>query len=167
MIIRDRLTQWQQNVAARGWALVALRLLVGYGFAAHGLAKLSRGVDPFAGVLAAMGVPAPGPMAWLTTLIELGGGILMMAGAYVVPLTVPFSIIMLTAMFGVHFQYGFSSVKLKAITPTGAEFGPTGYEINLLYLVAMSALVLAGPSALSFDRWRASRKRGGVAVVAA
>ncbi|MGN6731530.1 MAG: hypothetical protein ACTHMB_06085 [Candidatus Binatia bacterium] len=43
-------------------------------------------------------------------------------------------IITLVAMFTVHFQYGFSSIVLKRVTASGAEFGPIGYELNLLYI---------------------------------
>jgi len=37
----------------------ALRLIVGYGFMAHGFSKLSKGPDAFAAILQAMGVPGP------------------------------------------------------------------------------------------------------------
>lgn len=32
------------------WALLPLRLIIGYGFMAHGFAKLSRGPEGFAGI---------------------------------------------------------------------------------------------------------------------
>ena len=38
----------------------------------------------------------------------------------------------LVAIFTVHLPYGFSSIKLMAVTPAGAQFGPVGYECNLL-----------------------------------
>jgi putative oxidoreductase len=78
----------------------------------------------------------------------------------VVPLTLPLSIVMLTAMFGVHFQYGFSSVRLKAVTAPGAEFGPIGYEVHLLYVAGLVTMALAGSGRLSIDRFLASRKQG-------
>jgi putative oxidoreductase len=58
------------------WTPVPLRMIVGYGFMQHGLAKLSKGPDAFAAILQAMGVPSPHLMAWLTILIELLGGLL-------------------------------------------------------------------------------------------
>jgi putative oxidoreductase len=61
-------------------------------------------------------------------------------GLFVAPLSVPLALVMLTAMVLVHLPYGFSSVRLKAIGATGAEFGPVGYELNLLYLAALVAL---------------------------
>ena len=142
------------------WALVPLRLVVGFGFAAHGYAKLARGPESFAAILSAIGVPAPHPAAWVTIVVELLGGIAMMAGAGVVVLTPLLAAIMVTALFSVHLRYGFSSIRLKAITDMGAEFGPIGYELNLLYLAALATLAASGPSALSIDRWLARRIRG-------
>jgi putative oxidoreductase len=142
------------------WELVALRLMVGFGFAFHGYAKLDRGPDHFGAILAAMGIPAPTFTAWVTALVELAGGIALMVGAFVAIVSVPLAVIMATALFGVHLQYGFSSVRLKAFGPAGAEFGPIGYELNLLYIVALVALATGGASRLSFDRWRARRKGG-------
>lgn len=148
------------RVVAKGWAVLPLRPMIGFGFAAHGYAKLSRGPDGFATILTAIGVPQPHLMAWATSLLELAGGICVMAGAFVVPFTLPLSIVMLTAMFGVHFQYGFSSVRLKAVTASGAEFGPVGYEINLLYVAGLVTLALAGSGRLSIDGFLESRKQG-------
>ena len=134
-------------------------MLVGYGFAAHGYAKLARGPAAFADILAAIGVPGALPTAWITSLLELFGGIAIMLGAAVLPLAVPFAIIMLTAMFGVHARYGFSSVKLKSVSATGAVFGPVGYEVNLLYITALIALALRRSTPLSVDRWIENRRR--------
>src|SRR5690348_15231382 len=132
----------QATLSAGGWTLLPLRVLIGFGFAAHGYAKLSRGPANFAGILGAIGVPHPLFMAWFTSLVELFGGIAMIVGACVLALTLPLTIVMLTAMFSVHLQYGFSSVRLKAITPSGAQFGPIGIEMNLLYIVGLLTLAL-------------------------
>lgn len=142
----------------RGFAILVLRLLVGFGFAAHGWAKLERGPDQFALTLAAMGMVAPSAMSWLVTLGELSGGVLLMAGAFVAPLCAPFAVIMLTAMFGVHLPYGFSAIKLRAITAAGAQFGPAGYELNLLYLAALLVLAVSPRGPLSIDAWLDKRR---------
>ncbi|HSS01923.1 MAG TPA: DoxX family protein [Kofleriaceae bacterium] len=156
--IRNWMITYQRHLAAEPWALMPLRLLVGFGLAAHGYAKLTRGVSFFAATLAAMDIPAPTTTAWLTTLLELVGGIAILLGAYVAPLALPFIAIMLTAMLGVHLPYGFSSIKLKAITAAGPEFGPPGIEINLLYIAALLALACSRPTPWSIDRAR-RRKR--------
>ena len=142
----------------KGWALLPLRLLIGFGFAAHGYAKLSRGPESFGAVLASIGVPQPQLMAWATSLLEFLGGMSLMAGAFVVPLSLPLALVMLTAMLTVHLPYGFSSVRLQAVTASGAEFGPVGYEVNLLYIAGLLALVLGGPGRLSVDRWLRERR---------
>ena len=98
--------------------------------------------------------------AWATVVVELLGGVAMMAGVGVVVVTPLLAAIMVTALFGVHLRYGFSSIRLKAITDMGAEFGPIGYELNLLYLAALATLAASGPSALSVDRWLARRSGG-------
>jgi putative oxidoreductase len=144
--------------AKNGWALLPLRLVVGFGFAAHGYAKLARGPESFAAILHVMGIPAPGLMAWATSLLELLGGISLMLGAYVLPLSLPLSAVMVTAIFGVHFRYGFSSIRLQALSASGAVFGPVGYELNLLYVAALLVLALSGPSPVSVDRWLYNRR---------
>lgn len=147
----------QKSLSEKGWALLPLRLMLGFGFAAHGYAKLSRGPENSATILAALRVPQPHVMAWVTSLLEFAGGISLMAGAFVLPLSFPLAIVMLTAMFSVHWQYGFSSIRLKAVTASGAEFGPIGYEMNLLYLVGLLTLALGGSGKLSVDRFLAKR----------
>jgi len=133
--------------------LLPLRIVIGFGFAAHGYAKLSRGPSNFGMILDALGVPMPNLLAWATAVIELLGGFSIMIGACLVPVSLLLGLIMLTAMYKVHLQYGFSSIRLKSITTSGAEFGPIGYEINLLYVVGLITLVLSGPSRLSLDYW--------------
>ena len=149
----------QEANRAGQWALVPLRLMIGFGFSAHGYAKLSRGPDDFAAILASIGVPQPHLMAWVTSLLELVGGVSVMAGALVVPLALPLAVVMLTAMFTVHFRYGFSSVRLKEVTASGAEFGPIGYEMNLLYIAGLVTLALGGAGRFSIDGFRRMRDR--------
>lgn len=141
------------------WTLLPLRLVIGFGFAAHGYAKLARGPESFAAIIAAMGIPAPGLVAWSTSLLELLGGGFLILGAAVVPLSLPLGAVMLTAMFGVHFRYGFSSIRLLGLSASGATFGPVGYELNLVYLAGLLTLALSGPGPLSIDQWLVTRRR--------
>ena len=141
------------------WAALPLRLIIGFGFMAHGYAKLSRGPAGFADILHTIGVPAPSLMAWATALIEFFGGLAIIIGALVAIVSIPLIIIMLVAMFTVHLPNGFSSITLKGMTEHGAEFGPPGYEVNLLYIGGLLALILGGAGALSIDRWLTRRSR--------
>lgn len=144
--------------SAARWAPIPLRLIVGYGFMAHGFAKLFRGPDAFAIILQSIGVPAPHLMAWVTILTELFGGLAVILGAFVTLVSLPMAFLLLVAIFTVHLPYGFSSIRLKAVTPAGAQFGPVGYECNLIYLACLAALVLGGPGPLAIDglikKWR-------------
>jgi putative oxidoreductase len=142
------------------WTPIPLRLIVGYGFMAHGFAKLSKGPEAFATILQAIGVPGPHFMAWATILIELLGGLAVMLGAFVALVSIPMAAVLLVAMFTVHLPYGFSSIKLLAVTASGAQFGPPGYETNLLYLVCLAALVLGGSGPMAIDSLIAKRRNG-------
>jgi putative oxidoreductase len=137
--------------AADRWPLIPLRLIVGYGFMEHGFAKLAKGPDAFANILQAMGVPEPHFMAWSTVLVEILGGLAVILGAFVTLASLPMAAVLLVAMFTVHLPYGFSSIKIKAVTAAGAQFGPPGYEVSLLYLACLAALVLGGPGPLAID----------------
>ena len=96
-------------------------------------------------------VPAPHLMAWLTILTELLGGVAVFLGAFVTLVSLPMAVVLLVAIFTVHLPYGFSSIKLVAVTPAGARFGPVGYETNLLYLAALVCLLLGGSGPLAID----------------
>ena len=133
------------------WAPIPLRLIVGYGFAAHGYAKLLKGPDNFVAIVHAIGVPAPFIMAWATIILELLCGVAVLVGAFVPPVSVPMAAILLVAIFTVHVPFGFTSIKLMAVTASGPQFGPPGYECDLLYLACLAALVLAGSGPWSLD----------------
>ena len=133
------------------WAPVPLRLIVGYGFMAHGYAKIANGPDHFFAILQALGVPAPQLMGWATILVELVGGLAVLAGAFVILASLPMAVTLLVAMFTVHLPYGFSSIKLQAVTAAGPQFGPPGYELDLVYLACLAALILGGSGPLSVD----------------
>jgi putative oxidoreductase len=142
------------------WAAIPLRLIVGYGFMAHGYAKLMKGSGQFAGVLHALGVPAPQLMAWATIVVELVGGLAVLIGALVPFVSVPMAGVLLVAMGKVHLAYGFSSIKLLSVTEAGPQFGRPGYEVNLLYLACLATLVVGGSGPWAIDGLIGSRRPG-------
>ena len=146
-------TPWRQ------WAPLPLRLIIGYGFMAHGWAKLSRGPAGFAKLLEQIGAPLPEATAWVSTLIEFLGGLAILAGAFVAAVSIPLIVLMLVAMFTVHLRYGFSAINTIGLTADGPQFGPPGYEVNLLYIAGLLALILGGAGYFSMDRL-CSRRRG-------
>ena len=141
------------------WAPIPLRLIVGYGFMQHGFAKLSRGPDAFAAILHTMGVPAPHFMAWFTIVTELIGGLAVVLGAFVPLVSLPMAVVLFVAMLTVHLPYGFSSIKLLSVMSGRAQFGPPGYELDLLYLACLAALVLGGSGPMAIDHYLGKKWR--------
>jgi len=139
------------TASAQPVALLLLRLVIGFGFVAHGYAKLHRGPEKFGALLAYLGVPFPDFTAWFVTIVELTGGLALMIGAFVLVLSVPLIILHLVAMSTIHIHYGFSSVNTIGLTPNGPLFGPPGFEISLLYIGGILVLAAFGPGALSVD----------------
>jgi putative oxidoreductase len=140
------------------WAPIPLHLIIGYGFMAHGWAKWSRGPEGLGKLLQQIGAPLPEFTAWVVTLLELFGGLAILAGAFVAVVSVPLVMSLLVATFTVQARYGFSSVNTIGLTAAGPVFGPPGYEVNLLYIAGLLVLVLGGPGPLSVDRWLARRR---------
>ncbi|HKF67140.1 MAG TPA: DoxX family protein [Vicinamibacterales bacterium] len=136
------------------YAAIPLRLIVGYGFLAHGLAKWHNGPDAFAAILHSIGVPAPQLTAWLTIATELLSGLAFLIGAFVSLVSIPSIILLAVAIFTVHLPYGFSSIKLLGVSNGRAQFGPPGYECDLLYIASIVVLWLIGPTPWSVDNYR-------------
>src|SRR5258706_14176497 len=135
------------------WAPLPLRLIVGCGFMEHGFAKLSRGPEAFTAIMHTMGEPAPHLMAWRTILTELIGGLAVLLGAFVPLVSLPMAAVLFVAMLTVHLPYGFSSIKLLSVTSGRARFGPPGYELDLLYLACLAALVFGGSGPMTIDNY--------------
>jgi putative oxidoreductase len=92
------------------WGLLPLRLIVGYGFLAHGMAKWHRGPENFAKLVHLIGTPSPVVTAWLVTAVEVFGGLAIIVGAFVVIASIPLAVSMVVAMSTIHVHYGFSAV---------------------------------------------------------
>src|SRR5262245_22628950 len=155
---RDSSSALSRRFPIAHWAPIPLRLIVGVGFMPHGFAKLSKGPDTFAAILQVLALPEPHFMAWVTIVTELLGGLAIILGAFVSLVSLPMAALLLVAIFTVHLPYGFSSIKLMAVTATGAQFGPPGYECDLLYLACLVALALGGSGPMAMDgllrKWR-------------
>lgn len=142
------------------YAAIPLRLIVGYGFLAHGFAKWLKGPEVFAGILHATRVPLPHLMAWVTIATEIVAGTAFLIGAFVPLASIPAIILLVVAIFTVHLPYGFSSIKLLSVNNGRAQFGPPGYECDLLYIACIVALALIGPTPWSVDKYRSHLTMG-------
>ena len=143
------------------WAPLLLRGITGFGFMAHGLAKLNRGPDNFTHILTALGAPFPALLSWATILLEIFGGAAFILGALITLVGIPSLVVLLVAIFTVHLPNGFSSIKLQSVDAMGAHFGQPGYETDLLYVACILALMLCGAGPLSIDGLIARYARNG------
>ena len=143
----------------RQWAPLPLRLVIGYGFVAHGWAKLSRGPAGFARLLEQIGAPLPEATAWVSTLIEVLGGLAIFAGAFVAAVSVPLIVIMLVAMFTVHLRYGFSAINHHRVDSRRTAVRPARIR-GQSSLYRHPARADAGRRRPFFDRQTARTKKG-------
>ncbi|MGB7363543.1 MAG: DoxX family protein [Rhodococcus sp. (in: high G+C Gram-positive bacteria)] len=121
-------------------APLALRVGVGIVFLVHGLSKLENGpATAFSGMLTGLSVPAPTLFAWLVTIAELVGGIMLIAGLLTRLVTLPLIATMIGAIFLVKIDVGI-------IADMGA-----GAELDIALLAGLVALLVMGPGRLSID----------------
>jgi putative oxidoreductase len=124
------------------YGLAILRIVLGIAMLVHGWSKLSGGVDNVAGFFGGMlGIPAPGLMAWVVTIVELGGGILLVVG-------------FLTQIAGLLIALDMLGAILFAYLLRGAPFienGQISWEKEAVFAAAALCLALSGPGAWSVD----------------
>lgn len=141
----------------RSYAPLPLRLVAGFGFLYHGWPKLfsSSGHQEFVGMLEGIGIPAPGLMSWVVGLVEVGGGLAFILGAFTAIAGALLAVDMLVAIIMVHLPAGYNFMNITGMGEQGPEFGMPGYEVPLLYLAVAVSLALSGPGALAIESlWR-------------
>lgn len=119
------------------FAPLFLRVAAGSVFAVHGWQKFVGGVPGVASFLGGLGFPAPEVFAVLLIAAELGGGILLILGAYTHWVAKVLAFVALVALVTVHLKNGFA--------------GPGGYEFILLLLAACVSLMITGAGKWSVD----------------
>jgi len=142
-------------------ASLSLRLALGMLIFAQGMGKFGwfggqgglKGLEEFLRVL---GYDARTPLAWLLTSVEIGSGVLLMAGA-LTPLAAAGAIgIAVNLTFGLTWSAGYAD--------TG------GYGFALLLAAMATAVVFLGPGRFSVDRlihwrWPMSGMKAGTAAL--
>ena len=125
-------------------AFLVVRIVIGLGLAAHGAQKLfgwfgGYGLAGTGGFFESLGFRPGKLMALMAGLGETGGGLLIFLGLGGALGPAILAVVMLVAIFAVHFG-----------KPYFADKG--GPEVPLLYLAGALAIALAGNGAFSLDR---------------
>ena len=124
--------------------LLALRVVTGVVFFAHGAQKFFvYGLDGVTAGFAGMGIPLAGLVGPAVALVELLGGLALVAGLLTRLAGLGLAAVMLGAVLVAHLSAGF--------------FLPNGYEFALTLLGAALALSLTGAGRWSLDAILARR----------
>jgi len=111
-----------------------LRLVLGFTFFMHGLAKWTGGIAGTAGFFDSVGIP--GFMAYIVAAIELIGGIALMLGLATRMISILFAVILIGAILTVKLSSGFLN---------------GGYELDVVLLAIAVHLALAGRTKYALD----------------
>jgi len=135
-------------------AITALRIVLGFLFAAHGWQKFNEWT--IAGTQAAfakMGVPAAELAAPAVATLELVGGIALILGVLTRVFAALLAVNMLGALFVVH-------------APAGVFAATGGYELVLLLAAGALAIALTGAGKVAVDRALFGRSNSKLSVLA-
>jgi len=117
--------------------LLFMRLILAYGFYLPVTMKLND-VNAVGSWFESMGYPFPYFNAYMATITEVAGVILLALGLGTRIISVPLMVVMLVAIFTVHYGNGFNA-------------GDNGSEIPLYYLLMLFTLIIMGPGRISVD----------------
>ncbi|MBM7586177.1 putative membrane protein YphA (DoxX/SURF4 family) [Bacillus pakistanensis] len=115
-----------------------LRILLGFTFFIHGLAKFQDGIENTVGFFESIGLP--GFSAYVVAGIELIGGIALILGIGTRVISVLLALIMIGAIFKVKLAGGFLGNGQMA-----------GFELDLALLAISAYLALTNRSAFALD----------------
>ncbi|MFN0090052.1 MAG: DoxX family protein [Acidimicrobiales bacterium] len=121
-------------------ALLVVRVLIGGLFVYHGIDKFDAGISMIEGMFRTWGVPAAGVAAPATAVIEIVGGLALIAGLGTRLAAAVLGLVMLGAILYVKAALGIIS----------SEPMP-GAELDLAYLAGLVAVFAHGAGRLSLD----------------
>lgn len=128
----------------RDLAPLILRLVVAFGFLEPAWNKL-QDVHAIGEWFESMELPAPYLQAWLATLTESLGVVLLTIGLGTRLIAIPLIVTMLVAIKTVHWENGFSA-------------GDNGYEIPFYYTCMLACLLFLGSGRISADHLLSKRR---------
>ena len=138
--------------SARDALMLVARIVLGVVLIAHGWQKVAQyGIGGTAASFAKMGVPLPTVSAVFAAVVELVGGLALLAGAATVVAGALVVLDMLGAFLLVHIG-------------NGVFVTDNGFELVGVIAAAALLLVAAGPGRYSVDHALAGRRRAGARI---
>jgi len=123
----------------KDFSLLALRLILAYGFYEPAMMKL-KDISAIADWFESLGMPFPTLNAYLATITETLGFVLLAVGLFTRIISFPLIITMVVAIITVHASNGFAA-------------GDNGYEIPLYYIIMLFTLMAFGSGKFSADNF--------------
>jgi putative oxidoreductase len=131
----------------RDAALLITRIAFGGLMAGHGWLKFSNGLDGFGGFVESLELPLAGLLQYIVPILELVGGMAIVAGILTRPVA---------ALLAVHMLAITAYVKFNRFD-AGFLSGDATAELELLYAAGFALLALLGAGAYSVDETILSR----------
>ena len=120
-------------------SLLLARLTITYGFYDPAMKKW-QGIDNVAGWFGSMGIPFPTLNAYMAATTETLGVILLTLGLFTRLISIPLIVVMLVAIFLVHFPNGFSAAE-------------NGFEIPFYFMLFLMIFTSFGAGKFSLDNF--------------
>ena len=117
--------------------LLIIRLVLAYGFYEPAMMKW-KDINAIGDWFKSMDYPLPYFNAYMAGITEVAGFVLLLLGLGTRLISVPLIVVMIVAIFSVHFTNGFSA-------------GSNGYEIPLYYMIMLFTLFVYGSGKISVD----------------
>lgn len=138
----DQLTEPLCSWCSPGWAMAPLRVALGIIFVHAGYGKFRRGVGGFGSWLGELGVPLPRLAGPTVATLELAGGLALILGLFASWVAIPLAVSMVVATW-------VNARKLGL--PFAGNEDAQGYELDILMVAALVALMIGGAGPLSVD----------------
>jgi putative oxidoreductase len=122
--------------------LALLRVVLGVIFISHGAPSLFGGMEGQVAFFSSLGIPLPVVVAWAVKLLEFFGGIALLIGLLVTPVSLLLVIHMLAGIVLVHAPRGWYVVGPEA---------NGGVEFSVLLAASLMMLVFGGAGLASID----------------
>jgi putative oxidoreductase len=122
--------------------LALLRVVLGVIFISHGAPSLFGGMEGQVAFFSSLGIPLPVVVAWSVKLLEFFGGIALLIGLLVTPVSLLLTIHMFAGIVLVHAPRGWYVVGPEA---------NGGVEFSVLLAASLMMLVFGGGGMASMD----------------